>query len=66
MSSQPPPPIPSVLTQYQVFAGERSNGLRPAPAWPSKFRARVKNLSPEQQEPFKARARHARARYRET
>ncbi|KAJ7143248.1 hypothetical protein C8R46DRAFT_1233024 [Mycena filopes] len=47
----------------------RPNGNSSAPklglAWLGEFRQRVKELPPEQQEPFKAKARVARARYRE-
>ncbi|KAJ7612812.1 hypothetical protein DFH06DRAFT_1344899 [Mycena polygramma] len=32
----------------------------------ARLRKKLKQLPPEQQEPYKVRARHARARYRET
>ncbi|KAJ7678871.1 hypothetical protein DFH06DRAFT_1120682 [Mycena polygramma] len=55
---------PAPLTHFQVMQLKRAEERSKTRARMARFRRRVKDLPPEQQEPFKARARDARARYK--
>ncbi|KAJ6493509.1 hypothetical protein C8R47DRAFT_1213797 [Mycena vitilis] len=55
---------PAPLTHFQVMQLKRAEERSKTRARMARFRRRLKELPPEQQEPFKARARDARARYK--
>ncbi|KAJ7615786.1 hypothetical protein DFH06DRAFT_1145823 [Mycena polygramma] len=55
---------PAPLTHFQVMQLKRAEERSKTRARMARFRRRIKELPPEQQEPFKARARDARARYK--
>ncbi|KAJ7839306.1 hypothetical protein B0H13DRAFT_1911326 [Mycena leptocephala] len=81
-SPDSPPALPLLVTQYELLyvpnallprrcSGslrqlKREEARAKTRARMADFRCRLKQLPAEQQEPFKARARHARARYRAT